>query len=353
MDHQKPIWKLGALAVSFALFLHLFGGITTLARQFFQDPQVLSFAVFLQTGRIIRYPAAATQPTVSTDPTSAPTQPPTAPPTEPSLPVMATDPTEPTGPSLPDKPTFSAGDLEKLSLIYGCNYRPDLEALLLSPLNWDLYGDEPTVLIVHTHATESYAPTEDADYTPSGDRRTLEEAYNMLSIGDEIASILEAGGISVLHDRALHDYPSYNGSYVSARASIAAYLEQYPSIRLVLDIHRDAATSESGTHLTTSATVNGEKASQLMVVIGTDSTGNYHPNWQENLALGLKLTAQLERINPGITRPLYLRAERFNMDLTSGSLLIEVGASGDTHHQALLAAQVLAQGILELARGSE
>ena len=237
-------------------------------------------------------------------------------------------------------------------MIYGCNYRPDLETLLLSPLDWNLYGDEPAVLILHTHATESYTPTEDAAYTPSGDRRTLEEAYNMLSIGDQVAAILEAGGISVLHDRTLHDYPSYNGSYVSARNTIAEYLQQYPSIRMVLDIHRDAATTDAGTHLTTSATVNGAPSSQLMVVIGTDSTGNYHPNWQTNLALALKLTAQWERLSPGITRPIYLRAERFNMDMTPGSLLIEVGASGDTHAQAIQAAKILAQGILDLAMGT-
>ena len=343
MDHQKIVLKLGALAISFALFLRLFGSAVGFSRRIFQNPDLLSFAVFLQTGRLVRYPQPVPPPTL---PTAPPTETPTELPTEPEQEVIATEPPQ------PDKPTFSPSDLNSLSMIYGCDYRPDLETLLLSPLNWDLYGDEPAVLILHTHATESYAPTDDAAYTPSGDRRTLEEAYNMLSIGDQVADILEAGGISVLHDRTFHDYPSYNGSYVSARNAIAGYLQQYPSIRMVLDIHRDAASTDSGAHLTTSATVNGQPSSQLMVVIGTDSTGNYHPNWQTNLALALKLTAQWERLSPGITRPIYLRAERFNMDMTPGSLLIEVGASGDTHAQALEAAKVLAQGILDLSRGA-
>ncbi len=332
MDHQKTVLKWSAIAIGFALCLRLFGNAAALARGIFQDPQLLSFAVFLQTGRVVRYPQAVPAPTVPTVPT-VPSQ-------------------ETTAPTEPAKPVFGPGDLEGLELIYGCDYRPELETLLLSALNWDLYGDAPTVLIVHTHATESYTPTADSAYTPSGDCRTLDTHYNMLSIGDEVARILQAAGIHVLHDRTLHDHPSYNGSYVSARKSIAQYLEEYPSICMVLDIHRDAVTRANGEPLTTSATVGGQQSSQIMLVIGTDATGNHHPNWQQNLSLALKLTAQLERENPGITRPIYLRAERFNMDMTPGSLLVEIGASGDTHGQALLAANALARGILALAKGT-
>ena len=89
-----------------------------------------------------------------------------------------------------------------------------------------------------------------------------------------------------------------------------------------------------------------------MMVVGTDDSGNYHPNWQENLSLALKLTAQLEQTNPGICRPIDLRAERFNMDLTAGSLLVEVGAAGNTHQEALIAANALAQSVLEIAKGT-
>jgi len=121
---------------------------------------------------------------------------------------------------------------------------------------------------------------------------------------------------------------------------------------MVLDIHRDAGAGENGYQLSTSATVGGQSSAQVMVVIGTDASGNTHPNWRTNLALALKLTAQLERNHPGVTRPVYLRQERFNMDMTPGSLLVEVGASGDTHEEAILAANALARGILQLARGT-
>jgi stage II sporulation protein P len=111
-------------------------------------------------------------------------------------------------------------------------------------------------------------------------------------------------------------------------------------------------TKDNGQQLTTSATVGGQPASQIMLVIGTDASGNHHPNWQQNLSLALKLTAQLEKENPGITRPIYLRSERFNMDLTPGGLLVEVGASGDTHNQAVIAANALANAILALSKGT-
>ena len=331
MDHQKYALKLGAAVIAFAIFLRLFGTAVTITRGIFQDPQILSFAVFLQTGRAVRYPFAATIPTQPQAPTEAPPE--------------VTEPA-------PALPVFNSSDLETLSLIYGCDYRPDLENLLLTSLNWDLQNGQPAVLIVHTHGTEAYTPTADASYEASGDYRTLDENYNMISIGDEVARVLENNGIGVIHDRSCHDEPSYNGSYLSARKSIEAYLEAYPTIQLVLDIHRDAVTKDNGQQLTTSATVGGQPASQIMLVIGTDASGNHHPNWQQNLSLALKLTAQLEKENPGITRPIYLRSERFNMDLTPGSLLVEVGASGDTHNQAIIAANALANAILSLSRGT-
>ena len=238
-------------------------------------------------------------------------------------------------------------------MIHGCHYYPDIESLLLSDLDWDLTDGRPAVLIVHTHATESYLQTPEARYEASGLFRTLDERYNLVSIGDEVARVLTEHGISVIHDRSFHDYPSYNGSYVSARESIAQYLARYPSIRMVLDLHRDASSSGPENPMTTHATVAGQSSAQLMMVIGTDYAGNYHPNWQTNLALALKLTSQLEDIAPGITRPVYLRQERFNMDMTPGSLLVEVGAVGNTHEEAMIAANILAQGIISLAKGTK
>jgi stage II sporulation protein P len=333
MDHQRLLMRAGAAVIAFAIILRLIGGgFFAPLGQFLESPGLWSFLVYLQTGRAVRLPPEME-----------------APPPETTLPDDPTLPSEDTEVFLP---VFSPGDMQNIEVMYGCSYRPDLGALLQQKLQWDLTGQGPKVLIIHTHATESYTRSPGESYQEEVAYRTLDEHYNMVSIGDEVARVLEAGGIGVIHDRTYHDHPSYNDAYVNARNAVARYLAQYPSIELVLDIHRDAAGGENGTQLKTHGTVGGQPSSQLMVVVGTDASGNHHPNWQTNLALGLKLTAVLERADPGLTRPISLRSERFNMDLTPGSLLIEIGAAGDTHDEAMLAANALARGILTLARGT-
>jgi stage II sporulation protein P len=251
-------------------------------------------------------------------------------------PVLPEDPEK-------DLPFFSGTDLVQVQ--YFRSVSPDLESLITQPLQWNLYSREPSVLIVHTHATESYAKNSKT-YQESAAYRTLDEGYNMLCIGALVAEHLNSSGIPTLQDRTLHDYPSYNGSYANARKSIESYLEQYPSIQLVLDLHRDASES-SGRQLQTLAQVDGQRSAQLMVVIGAN-----HKGYTDNVSLGLKLHAQLESQAPGITRPMQLRGQRFNQDLLPGMLLIEVGAAGNTHEEARQAAQQLAQAVITLARGT-
>ena len=247
-------------------------------------------------------------------------------------------------PEVPPVPAVS--DPEMVELTYGCAVDPDIETLLAQPLTWDLYGSEPTVLILHTHGTESYTKKKEV-YTETSLWRTLDEDYNMLSVGAHLAQLLTEAGIPTVQDRELHDYPSYNGSYVHARSSIAQYLEEYPSIRLILDLHRDASEGTGG-QLRTLAHVDGNPAAQLMVVLGTN-----HQGYEENLSLALKLHAQLETQSPGITRPLQLRGQRFNQDLLPGALLIEVGAAGNSHAEAIAATGQLAQAVIALAKGTQ
>ena len=83
-----------------------------------------------------------------------------------------------------------------------------------------------------------------------------------------------------------------------------------------------------------------------------DGTWQEHPDWEENLALGLKLHTQCQRISPGIMRYVNLQAQRFNQDLSPGALIVEIGAAGNTHAEALTATEVLAEAILSLANGT-
>jgi len=290
------------------------------------QPELLPFLIYLETGRDVRFSSSVPTPSD----------------------FCRESPPPVTGPVIP---SFSPEDAGEVEVFYSCSVSPDLGQLLAAPISWDLTGQEPTVLILHTHTTESYTKAGES-YEESSAYRTLDEDYNMLSMGALLARELENRGISVLQDRSIHDYPSYNGSYSHARASVKKYLEQYPSIRLILDLHRDASGT-TGKQMRTETTVQGRPSAQLMLVVGTDASSLRHEHWQENLSLALKLQLQLQRSNPGIVRPLNLRAQRFNQDLLPGMLLVEVGAAGNTHAEAEAAIWMLAEAIESLSRGTD
>ena len=344
MDPFRRTLRFGAAVISCAMVarLGLSGSFDPLIR-WFEKPETQSFLLYLETGRKVRFSPSleglsqsVTQPPETIAPPPPETEPPQTIPPETEPPVL---------------PVFSPGDASALEIRYNCSLRPDLEALMAKPLSWDLSGQEPRVLILHTHATESYTKHGE-NYRESSAFRTLDEDYNMISVGARVAELLQEAGIGVIHDRQLHDYPSYNGSYNHARKSIQKILEENPSICLVLDLHRDAS-GDLNDQFRPVASVEGESAAQIMLGMGTNAAGLTHPDWKENLSLGLKLQAQLERQAPGITRPMSLRAQRFNQDLTRGSLLIEMGAAGNSHAEALRAAEQLAKAIIALAKGTQ
>ena len=327
MELQQRSRRVGKTVILLAILLRLqaLGAVDWLLNWMLQ-PNTASLLTYLETGRHVRFSASMGEDIAHEAESPPPSQLPTA------------------------LPVFSPQDAASAQMYYTCSLRPDLETLLSQPLSWYLPLPEPTVLILHTHATESYTRTTQ-EYTESSPYRTLEESYNMLSIGDCVAQILRENGITAIHDRTLHDYPNYNSAYSHARTTTEQYLDQYPSIQLILDLHRDASEGANG-QLRTLSTVDGVTAAQLMLVMGTNAGGLTHSNWEQNLSLGLKLQTQLERQAPGITRPISLRSQRFNQDLSPGALLVEVGAAGNTHAEALLAAEQLAYAIVALSRGT-
>lgn len=339
MDFDQRCLRLcAAMLICSVLFRLAATGAFVPVEQWLAQPSTASFFMYLQTGRIIR--VCAQEPAVP------------LPPVIPTTPPTPTHPPEQT-PALPQTPvTFSEDELEHIPMYYRCDYRPELAPLLTGPLQWDLSGDEPKVLIVHTHTSESYTPVESGEYEPSGDYRTLDPNYNVLSVGEVLCSMLEEAGIGVLHDREFHDTPSYNDSYSNTRISTEQILAQNPSIELIIDLHRDAADTPAG-QLMTECQIGDETAAQLMMVVGTDDCGLEHPDWPKNLAVALKLQALLERENPGICRKLTLTDQRYNQHLGRHALLIEVGAAGNTLPEAKLAAAQLAKAIIALRHGSE
>ena len=316
--------RVGAAAVAAAIVLRLLStGALQPMFEMLLSPQTACVLLFLETGRLVR--PVTGEALVQTER------------------PQAEEPIQPAA--------FAPEDAFLVEVNSYCGYEADPEALLQTPLNWDLTQGGPKVLILHSHGSESYTKTE--SYTETTRYRTLNTQYNMVSVGDRLAQLLEDGGVEVIHDRTVHDSPSYTDAYSQARKSIRAYLEQYPDICLVLDLHRDALQDSSGKQIGYTVAVNGQEAAKVMLVVGTDASGLKHPNWQQNLSLAVKLHAQMEKVAPGLCRPISFRSQRFNQDLSTGALIVEVGAAGNTRQQALASIEQVAKSILALARGTE
>jgi stage II sporulation protein P len=328
MDMEGKILRLGAAVIIAATLFRLLGGMLEPENR----QQLFARLLLWQTG----YRLEAVQ-------TAAPPIPPASPQETTPLPVISQQPLLPL--------QLTKGDLDRVQVQNGTPYSLNMEQLLEKPLQWNLQGDSPTVLILHTHATESYTQTE--VYEESAAYRTLDDRFNMISLGKELARSLEAEGIMTIHDKTSYDYPSYSGAYNRAREAVKTHLEENPSICLILDLHRDALEGEDGKQLGYTQQTPEGTAAKMMIVCGSDAGGLSYPNWQENLSLGLRFQGVLERNCPGLCRPLSFRTGRYNQDLMGNMLLVEVGAAGNTRQEALLAVRELARAIADMSRGVE
>ena len=222
---------------------------------------------------------------------------------------------------------------------------------LQKPFAAALGEGEPQVLILHTHGSEAYTPVPGTEIVWSGDYRTTDYRYNVVKVGDEMAEVLGEAGISVLHDRTLYDYPNYTGAYDRALAAIRKYLERYPSIRFVLDVHRDAIEDGQGRQYKVVSPIDGVgTAAQMTLVVGSDGGGLDHPHWRENLKLAVAIQEAALTAYPTLMRPLILRNSRYNQHVTTASLLVEVGAAGNSPEEAETAARLLAEQIVTVMK---
>ncbi len=220
----------------------------------------------------------------------------------------------------------------------------DVAALASAPLNIRLPQEGgPEILIMHTHGSEAYAQAGTDIYQETDTARTTDTQYNIIRVGDEIERIFTEMGLSVIHDRTLYDYPSYNGAYERSRAAVEQYLRDYPSIQIVLDVHRDALVGEDGTIYKAATEIDGVKTAQVLMVMGSDDGGLPHPNWDKNLSLAMRVQHRMNTLWPGLSRPTILRSSRFNQQLSQGSILVEVGSHGNTLQEALAGARDFAR----------
>ncbi len=215
------------------------------------------------------------------------------------------------------------------------------------PFDIELNSDQPQVLIYHTHATEAYLPTLRTWYGLTESFRSDQDEENMVAVGDVLTQTLEQAGIKVIHDTTQHDNPSYTGAYDRSRETIRHYLEQYPSIKVTLDVHRDAITRDDNTIIAPTATVEGQQVAQVMIISCAD--GDRIPNFRQNFTFAAALQQQAAQLYPDLMRPILFDQNRFyNQDLTTGSLLLEFGSHGNTLAQAKRSAVLVGNSLAAL-----
>ncbi len=246
----------------------------------------------------------------------------------------------------------TSGSTDSIDGIYIKNataqQNPDFAALLregppLKPAD----KSAPLVLIFHTHTTESYLLADNGVFYEEYQTRSTDSSRNMIRVGDEICRVLEENDIGYIHDTNIYD-ETYDGAYARSRVNVEKYLEQYPSIQIVLDVHRDAIHYSETSYCKPTAEINGKKAAQIMIITGAEE--GYitdFPYWEDNLRFALCLQKTAEDMYPGLMKPLYLCQRKYNMDTSRCSLLLEMGTDANTLDEAMysgfLTGKVLSQ----------
>ena len=211
----------------------------------------------------------------------------------------------------------------------------------------ELYSSEPQVLIMHTHTTESYEPYIKDWYDERYTSRSSDPGNSVIAVGEAISEQLAAVGISVIHDCTIHDNV-YSGAYTRSLRTTLAIMEKYPSIKIVLDIHRDAIEFSDGTRVSAVTEIDGKKAAQVMVICAADD-GTYDvPGFYNNLHFACRLQESMEGLYPTLTRPVLFQYCQYNQQVSPGALLIEVGSHGNSIDEAVYSGELIGKSLAAL-----
>ena len=205
--------------------------------------------------------------------------------------------------------------------------------------------DKDEVLLYTTHTSESYANSEKYQFEYTSPRRTTDGKYNMLAISSTLASNLNNKGINTICSLTPHDYGEYNSAYTNSRRTMTTLLAENSNISIAIDVHRDAIED---LEFAPKTNLKGYDVASLMFVMGIGYEGQENPYYAQNLRLALQLQILANKIYPGLFRTMIIRNSIYNQDLQENSLLVEVGASGNTIDEANIATRCLAN-LLNLA----
>lgn len=223
----------------------------------------------------------------------------------------------------------------------------DIEEYLNKQVQAFVTEGKPSVLIYHTHTTETYELLDRDFYTNERNTRSDNAKENMVRVGEEICKILEENGYKTIHDKTVYD-EAVNGAYDRSRANVSKILKDNPSIQIVLDIHRDSIYQKDNSKVKTITEIDGRNAAQIMLISGCED-GNVtdFPNWQKNLTFAVNLQEKLTNDNKTLTRPLMFCSRKYNMDLVPCALSVEIGTDANTLGEAIYSAGLFANSLAE------
>lgn len=227
--------------------------------------------------------------------------------------------------------------------------KPDFDALLNEGPELIISDkSEPIVLIFHTHTTESYLLSDNGVFYEGYETRSTDSAKNMVRVGDEICRVLDANGIGYIHDTTIYD-ENYEGAYSRSRVGVEKYLKEYPTIQIVLDVHRDAIYYSDTERAKPTAEIDGRKAAQIMIITGAEEGYiSDFPYWEDNLRFALCFQKTAEDKYPGLMKPLYFCQRKYNMDTSKCSLLLEMGTDANTLDEAVYTAHLTGNVLTEI-----
>ena len=213
--------------------------------------------------------------------------------------------------------------------------------------------DEPLVLIVHTHGTEAFSEEGSVCYGDGyNEPRSTDTAKNVVAVGRALCEALNKAGIPTLQCETMHDRESYIAAYERSAETVARYLEKYPSIRYVLDVHRDSLIRGDRTKLRPVTLYDGKPCAQLMMLVGSDEKGAGSYDWMGNLTLAEGIQQHLVADTLGVARPLCLRGASYNQQLAAHGLLVEIGSCGNSLSEAKNAARAFAAAFAKVLGGA-
>ena len=228
-------------------------------------------------------------------------------------------------------------NLNKMKILNYSSKR-ELDFKTLATSNITLTKKSDKILLYNTHTSESYANSENYKFEYSGARRTLDANYNMLSVAKKFKENLDSKGFEVIHDTTPHDYGTYTSSYARSRITVKSALATMGNAGIIIDVHRDATSDLDYRPV---VNINGVQVAQCMLVMGVGSDVTNNPYAEDNLKLAFKIQQIADEVYPGLFKPMIIRNSIYNQDLNKYSLLIEVGASGNTLEEAYLATRCL------------